>query len=145
MHITKQSFLEDICLLLIFRDAPLENLKEDLRRLYDPCVEKVYICVSHKLNILTRAEALHEIRLIFQKANIFIKNVTDAQLKLLAFYIHFYTRSDPCESISAPSSNRCSRAGRSDATYQITRATQSTSIPAEACAETESSSVLATK
>ena len=45
---TQTPFLEDLCLLLIFRDASLGNLKENLTQLYDPCVEKVYVCVSKK-------------------------------------------------------------------------------------------------
>ena len=145
MHITKALFLEDLCMLLIFRDAHLENLKVDLLRLYDPCVAKVYVCVSKKLNFLTRAKALREIRNIFTRADIYINNVTDMQLKLVAFYSNFYTRSDLCESTSAPSSNRSSKAGRSDAISQITRTTKSTSILAETCADTGSSSAPATK
>ena len=45
MHITETPFLEDLCMLLIFRDAHLDNLKADLLRLYDLCVAKVYVCV----------------------------------------------------------------------------------------------------
>ena len=145
MHITKAPFLEDLCLLLIFRDAHLENLKENLMRLYDPGVAKVYICVSKKLNFLTRAKALREIRNVFAEADIFINNVTDAQLKLVAFYSHYYTGSEPCESTNAPSLNRYSKAGRSDATYKTMSTTKSTPISAETCAETGSSSVQATQ
>ena len=118
MHITKAPFLEDLCLLLIFRDAHLENLKENLMRLYDPCVAKVYVCVSKKLNFLTRVRVLREIRNVFAEADIYINNVTDAQLKLVAFYSHFYTGSEPCESTNAPSLNRSSKAGPSDAHLQ---------------------------
>ena len=92
MHITQTPFLEDLCMLLIFRDAHLENLKVELLRLYDPCVAKVYVCVSKKLNFFTRAKALREIRNVFAEADIFINNVTDTQLKLVAFYSHFYTQ-----------------------------------------------------
>ena len=92
MNITKTAFLEDLCLLLIFRDAHLDNLKHELLRLYDPCVERVYVCVSKKLNLLTRARALRAIRGVFAEANIYINNVTDAQLKLVAFYSHYYTK-----------------------------------------------------
>ena len=92
MHTTKAPFLEDLCLLLIFRDAHLENLKENLMRLYDPCVAKVYVCVSKKLNFLTRVRVLREIRNVFTEADIFINNVTDAQLKLVAFYSNLLHR-----------------------------------------------------
>ena len=93
MHITQTPFLEDLCMLLIFRDAHLENLKVELLRLYDPCVTKVYVCVSKKLNFLTRAKALREIRNVFTEvSDIYINNVTDMQLKLVAFYSHFYTQ-----------------------------------------------------
>ena len=51
MHITQTPFLENICLLLIFRDATLESLKSNLLQLYDPCVAKVYVCVSKKLKL----------------------------------------------------------------------------------------------
>lgn len=141
MHITETPFLEDLCLLLIFRDAHLENLKTDLLRLYDPCVAKVYVCVSKKLNFLTRAKALREIRNVFHRSDIYINNVTDTQLKLVAFYSHFYTRSDLCESTNAPPSCRSSRAGRSDAIYKTTKTTKSTPTSAETCAGTGSSSV----
>ena len=145
MHITQASFLEDLCMLLIFRDAHLENLKVELLRLYDPCVAKVYVCISKKLNFLTRAKALREIRNVFAEADIFINNVTDAQLKLVAFYSHFYTRSDLCESTNAPSSSKSSKAGRSDAPFKTMRTTKSTPISAETCADTGSSSVQATQ
>lgn len=138
-------FLEDLCMLLIFRDAHLENLKVELLRLYDPCVAKVYVCVSKKLNFLTRAKALREIRNVFHRSDIYINNVTDAQLKLVAFYSHFYTRSDLCESTNAPPSCKYSKAGRSDATYRTTRTTKSTPISAETCARIGSSSVQATR
>ena len=142
---TQTPFLEDLCMLLIFRDAHLENLKVELLRLYDPCVEKVYICVSKKLNFLTRAKALREIRNVFHRSDIYINNVTDTQLKLVAFYSHFYTRSEPCESINALSLDKSSKAGRSDATYRTTRTTKSTPISAETCARIGSSSVQATQ
>ena len=173
MHITQTPFLEDLCMLLIFRDAHLENLKVELLRLYDPCVAKVYVCVSKKLNFLTRAKALREIRNVFAEADIFINNVTDTQLKLVAFYSHFYTqtgrrrrgfsptpnsvacpkhatyapsvRSDLCESTNAPSSSKSSKAGRSDAPFKTMRTTKSTPISAETCADTGSSSVQATQ
>ena len=145
MHTTQAPFLEDLCLLLIFRDAHLENLKVNLMRLYDPGVAKVYICVSQKLNFLTRAKALREIRNVFHRSDIYINNVTDAQLKLVAFYSHYYTGSEPCESTNAPSLNRSSKAGRSDATYKTTRTTKSTPISAGTCAEIGSSSVQATR
>ena len=145
MHITQASFLEDLCMLLIFRDAHLENLKVELLRLYDPCVAKVYVCVSKKLNFLTRAKALREIRNVFTEADIYINNVTDAQLKLVAFYSHFYTRSDLCESTNAPSSSKSSKAGRSDAPFKTMRTTKSTPISAETCADTGLSSVQATQ
>ena len=90
MHITETPFLEDLCMLLIFRDAHLDNLKADLLRLYDLCVAKVYVCVSQDLNPLTCAKALHEIRNVFVDTHIRIKNATDAQLRLMAFYIYFY-------------------------------------------------------
>lgn len=95
MHITKAPFLEDLCMLLIFRDAHLENLKTDLLRLYDPCVAKVYVCVSKRLNFLTRARALRQIRNVFAEADIFINNVTDAQLKIVAIYSDIYTKFTP--------------------------------------------------
>ena len=145
MRITETPFLEDLCLLLIFRDASLENLKIDLLRLYDPCVAKVYVCISKKLNFLTRAKALRAIRNVFMEADIYINNVTDAQLKLVAFYSHFYTRSDLCESTNAPPSCKSSKAERSDVIYKTTKTTKSTSISAETCAETGSSSVPATQ
>ena len=145
MHITETPFLEDLCMLLIFRDAHLDNLKADLLRLYDPCVAKVHVCVSKKLNFLTRAKALREIRNVFTSADIYINNVTDIQLKLVAFYSHFYTRNEPCESINAPLSNKSSKAGRSDATYRTTRTTKSTPISAETCARIGSSSARATQ
>ena len=145
MHITQASFLEDLCMLLIFRDAHLENLKVELLRLYDPCVAKVYVCISKKLNFLTRAKALREIRNVFTEADIYINNVTDAQLKLVAFYSHFYTRSDLCESTNAPSSSKSSKAGRSDAPFKTMRTTKSTPISAETCADTGLSSVQATQ
>ena len=145
MHITQAPFLEDLCMLLIFRDAHLENLKVELLRLYDPCVAKVYVCVSKKLNFLTRAKALREIRNVFAEADIFINNVTDTQLKLVAFYSHFYTRSDLCESTNAPSSSKSSKAGRSDAPFKTMRTTKSTPISAETCADTGLSSVQATQ
>lgn len=94
MHITETPFLEDLCLLLIFRDASLRDLKANLLQLYDPCVEKVYVCVSKRLNFLGRAKALREIRNVFAEADIFINTVTDAQLKLVAFYSDFYTGSN---------------------------------------------------
>lgn len=145
MHITKAPFLEDLCMLLIFRDAHLQNLKENLTHLYDPCVEKVYICVSKKLNFFTRAKALREIRNVFHRSDIYINNVTDAQLKLVAFYSHCYTRSEPCESINAPSSNKSSKAERSNVSCKTMKTTKSTRTSAETCADTESTSAQATQ
>ena len=92
MHITQTPFLENICLLLIFRDATLESLKSNLLQLCDPCVAKVYVCVSKKLNFITRFKALREIRSVFTDADIFINNVTDTQLKLVALYSDFCTK-----------------------------------------------------
>ena len=92
MHITQTPFLENICLLLIFRDATLESLESNLLQLYDPCVAKVYVCVSKKLNFITRFKALREIRSVFTDADICINNVTDTQLKLVALYSDFCTK-----------------------------------------------------
>ena len=92
MRITQTPFLEDICLLLIFRDATLGSLKLQPLQLYDPCVAKVYVCVSKKLNFTTPFKAIREIRSVFTDADICINNVTDTQLKWVALYSDFCTK-----------------------------------------------------
>ena len=91
IEIRKQPFLENLCVLLICHDAQIDDFTEHLTSLYDPCVDTVYVCISIRLNFITRAKMLRQIRTVFDRvSDIRIKNVTDAQLKLIAFYIYFY-------------------------------------------------------
>jgi hypothetical protein len=90
IEITKQPFLENLCVLLICHDARLDDFTEHLTRLYDPCVDTVHVCVSKELNLFKRAKFMRQVRDMFTDADIHIRNVTEAQIKLLAFYIYVY-------------------------------------------------------
>ena len=90
IEITKQPFLENLCVLLICHDAQIDDFTQHVASLYDPCVDAVYVCVDEKLDILIRAEMLWQIRTVFGSAEIHIRNVTTVQIRTLAFYIYFY-------------------------------------------------------
>ena len=87
---TNRSFLENLCVLLICHDARLDDFTEHLTTLYDPCVDTVHVCVSQNLDLLKRATLMRQIRDVFSTADIHIQNVTEAQIKLVAFYIYVY-------------------------------------------------------
>lgn len=88
--ITKRPFLENVCVLLINHDAQIDDFTEHLTSLYDPCVDTVYVRIDKKLDLLRRAQMLRQIRDVFDAANIHIRNVTQVQIKRIAFYIYFY-------------------------------------------------------
>ena len=90
IEITKQPFLENLCVLLICHDAQIDDFTEHVTSLYDPCVDSVYVCVDEKLDILIRAEMLWQIRTVFGSADIRIRSVPTVQIRTLAFYIYFY-------------------------------------------------------
>lgn len=85
---TEVPFFDNLCILLIHGDASLDGFKEHIEKLYDPCVDTVHVCVSKKLNLFRRARFFRHIRGVFSNADIRPRNVTDAQIKLVAFYIH---------------------------------------------------------
>ena len=89
--LTKQPFLENLCVLLICHDAQIDDFTEHLTTLYDPCVDTVHVCVSQNLDLLKRAGLMRQIRDVFSTADIHTRNVTEAQIKLMAFYIYAYT------------------------------------------------------
>ena len=89
--LTKHPFLENLCVLLICHDAHLDDFTEHLTTLYDPCVDTVHVCVSRNLDLLKRATLMRQIRDVFSTADIHTRNVTEAQIKLVAFYIYAYT------------------------------------------------------
>ena len=99
IEITKHRFLENLCVLLICHDARLDDFTEHLITLYDPCVDTVHVCMSKELNLFKRAKLMRQIRDMFTDADIHIRNVTEAQIKLLAFYIYAYTE-EPHETLS---------------------------------------------
>ena len=88
IEIRKQPFLENLCVLLICHDAQIDDFTEHLTSLYDPCVDTVYVCADKTLDFMTRAKRLRQIRDVFADADIRIRNVTAAQIRILAFYIY---------------------------------------------------------
>jgi len=83
-------FFENLCVLLICHDAHFDDFTEQLTTLYDPCVDTVHVCVSKELNLFKRAKLMQQIRDMFTDADIHIRNVTESQIKRLAFYIYAY-------------------------------------------------------
>ena len=83
IEIRKQPFLENLCVLLICHDAQIDDFTEHLTSLYDPCVDTVYVCADKTLDFMTRAKMLRQIRDVFADADIRIRNVTAAQIRIL--------------------------------------------------------------
>ena len=87
MKITERPFFENLCILLIYHDAPITGFKDQITTLFEPGVDTVHVCVSEKLNLFKRARFMRQIREVFTDADINIRNVTESQIKILAGYI----------------------------------------------------------